>query len=559
MITNFLIYEGKVALILAAFYLCYRLLLSRETLHALNRAVLVGSVIISFALPFVVITIHRTVDSPGVETDATTLAEDAIMNVEAALDSPSTISWGTILFIVYILGIVLVLGKEAVSIAGVLGIIRKGERRLAPDGTPVVVTEKDMPPFSWLRYIVMDEEDFRSGNRHILMHEKAHLRLGHSIDILLVDILSCMQWFNPVIWMLRSDLRAIHEYEADDEVLRQGANIREYQYSLIRKAVGASGYSITNSFNHSILKNRITMMSRKKTKRSGALRALYVVPLALAALSLNARTVFHYKDSENDSKPYALLEEIHVVSYASSTPSEALPYSPSSHALPKGVVSLSEVDEAPLFDGSSLSEASGWFNARILRPKGCNHDGRVDVEFVIDGDGNIPYVKAGGGMCEEVSSSLEKLVLSSRGKWTPAKKGSRSVSTLCVLPVFFSTRGGGGVSAPVKVETKPYQMVEDKPTFRGGDMNEFSRWVNENLKYPDEAKKNGIQGRVMLQFTITKEGKLTDLSVLKGADPILDEEALRVVGSSPDEWTPGKVEGEAINVVYAFPVIFQLN
>ena len=106
-----------------------------------------------------------------------------------------------------------------------------------------------------MKWIVLSREDYESGNTHILKHERAHIRLGHARDLLTIDILSAMQWFNPVMRMLKDDLRAVYEYEADDAVLREGANIKEYQYSLIRKAVSASGYSITNSFNHSSLRN----------------------------------------------------------------------------------------------------------------------------------------------------------------------------------------------------------------------------------------------------------------------------------------------------------------
>ena len=159
--------------------------------------------------------------------------------------------------------------------------------------------DKSVPPFSWMNWIVMCREDYDSGNRHILEHEKAHIRLGHSKEVLLVDILSAFQWFNPAMWLLKRDLRAIHEFEADDAVLRGGANIKEYQYSLIRKAVSASGYSITNSFNHSILKNRITMMSKSNAPGMRGLRVLYILPLVCGALALNAKTVTDYKVSDN--------------------------------------------------------------------------------------------------------------------------------------------------------------------------------------------------------------------------------------------------------------------
>ena len=148
-----------------------------------------------------------------------------------------------------------------------------------------------------MKYIVLSEKDYSEKHDEILIHEKAHIRLGHSWDILFINLFTALQWFNPVIWMLRSDLRAIHEYEADREVLKSGINATQYQFLLIKKAVGLSGHSITNSFNHSTLKKRITMMSCKKSTFVKALRVLYAIPLIGICLAANAKTDITYVSS----------------------------------------------------------------------------------------------------------------------------------------------------------------------------------------------------------------------------------------------------------------------
>ena len=295
--TSLVIYEAKVALLLAVFYICYRVLLSRETLHRLNRIVLTGSVIASFILPFCVLTFHRTVEVAAAE------ALPAFPQIET-LDIPVPDAtapqggwWLMIPTLVYCLGIAFFLVRIIVELVQISRIIRSGEAHPQEDGTTLVIVDRDIAPFSWMKWIVLSRED--CGNSHIVKHERAHIRLGHARDLLFIDILSSMQWFNPVMWMLKGDLRAVYEYEADDAVLREGADIKEYQYSLIRKAVSASGYSITNSFNHSILKNRITMMSKTKSVTLRGLRALYVVPLVAAGLACNSQTVTDYKVSEN--------------------------------------------------------------------------------------------------------------------------------------------------------------------------------------------------------------------------------------------------------------------
>ena len=291
------IYEAKVALLLAVFYICYRVLLSRETLHRLNRIVLTGSVIASFILPFCVLTFHRTVEVAAAEAlPAFPQIETLVIPVPDAT-APQGRWWLIIPTLVFCFGIAFCFVRIIVELVQISRIIRSGEAHPQEDGTTLVIVDRDIAPFSWMKWIVLSRED--CGNSHIVKHERAHIRLGHARDLLFIDILSSMQWFNPVMWMLKGDLRAVYEYEADDAVLREGADIREYQYSLIRKAVSASGYSITNSFNHSILKNRITMMSKRKSVTLRGLRALYVIPLVAAGLACNSQTVTDYKVSEN--------------------------------------------------------------------------------------------------------------------------------------------------------------------------------------------------------------------------------------------------------------------
>ena len=302
---NFAIYEAKVAMLLAVFYICYRVLLSRETLHRLNRIVLTGSVLVSFILPFCVLTFHRTVEVaagaalPGLPALPALTQEPAAAAAaaETLAAVPQGSWWPAALTLIFFAGVLFCLARIVIELVQVSHVIRSGEKHPQDDGTTLVVVDRDIAPFSWMKWIVLSREDF--GNSHIVKHERAHIRLGHARDLLVIDILSAMQWFNPVMRMLKDDLRAVYEYEADDAVLREGANIKEYQYSLIRKAVSASGYSITNSFNHSILKNRITMMSKTKSVTMRGLRALYVIPLITAGLACNSQTVTDYKVSEN--------------------------------------------------------------------------------------------------------------------------------------------------------------------------------------------------------------------------------------------------------------------
>ena len=287
---TFLLYEGKAAVALAVFYMFYRLLLKKESFHRLNRMVLVGMVVASFLLPLCIITIHRPMET------ASTEMTEAIVPMAGAAGTASGSWLPAALTVLFFAGLVFVLARVLASVLSIARIIRQGRCVREEDGCKIIVTERGIDPFSWMRYIVLSRADWESPNASILTHEKAHIRHGHSVELLLVDILTAFQWFNPAIWMLRMDLQELHEYEADDAVLRSGANIKEYQYLLIKKAVAKSGYSVANSFNHSILKNRIRMMTRAKSPLVRGLRALYLLPVVCLGIGLQARTVYDRPD-----------------------------------------------------------------------------------------------------------------------------------------------------------------------------------------------------------------------------------------------------------------------
>ena len=301
---DFLLYDVKVAAALLVFYLFYRFLLKKETFHRFNRIVLVGTAVLSFLLPLCIITIRKPMEMATSAKSATTVPAGALPDLSPQEILPGADAsapwWPVVLTLLFWAGVAFVLSRVIISILSILRIIHNGERVREEDGCQIIVTDRDIDPFSWMRYIVLSRNDWEGDHAPILVHEKAHIGFGHSIEVLLVDILSAVQWFNPAIWMLRADLQELHEYEADDAVLRAGANIKEYQYLLIRKAVSKSGYSVANSFNHSILKNRITMMSKSRSPLARGLRVLYVLPLVCLAIGLQARTVYVPVDKDSE-------------------------------------------------------------------------------------------------------------------------------------------------------------------------------------------------------------------------------------------------------------------
>ena len=217
---------------------------------------------------------------------------------------PQTPLWQTAAVVVFFAGMAATLGFTLYNIIQVWRLISRSERHQQQDGTVICVADREVSPFSWMHYIVLSPSDYEAQDASVLAHERGHISLHHSLDVVLVDTLTALQWFNPAMWMLRQDLRAIHEYEADAAVLSQGINMRQYQYLLIQKAVATCGYSVANGITHSTLKNRIHMMlTNKKTNRASWLKLLAMLPIVGVALALNAETVNDYVYENTQEQP----------------------------------------------------------------------------------------------------------------------------------------------------------------------------------------------------------------------------------------------------------------
>lgn len=281
---SLLTYNLRVAVVMAVFYLFYRLLLSRETFHRLNRVVLLATALLSFVLPLCIITITRTVEVGSFEIDSLGTATDANLYITTQRIAESA-SLHLIIALIFGVGVLAVLAWNVASIISLRRLIKSG-RPAELYGEEVTVVEQKIAPFSWFRHIVLSEQDAEECGEMVVAHEKAHIDLRHSWDLAIVNLCCAVQWFNPAMWLLRSDLKDIHEFEADAEVLRSGIDARSYQILLIKKTVGNKSYSIANSLNHSTLKKRITMMLSKKSSAGSRWKLLYTLPVV--ALSLTA-------------------------------------------------------------------------------------------------------------------------------------------------------------------------------------------------------------------------------------------------------------------------------
>ena len=447
---DFLTYDLKVAALIAVFYMFYRLLLSRETFHQVNRFVLIMTALASFVLPLCVITLHETVVT---QEPTVSIGELSAIPI---VEEPSVTWWQMVLPIIFIIGMGATLAHTFLSVWKVIRIIRNSERHPQKDGTTICVTgNAELAPFSWMHYIVMNRGDYEISDPAILAHERGHIRLHHSLDLLLVDLLTALQWFNPAIWMLRSDLRAIHEYEADGAVLSQGINARQYQYLLITKAGGIGGYSIANGISHSTLKNRITMMTNKTSKSSHLLKLLALLPIVGVTLALNAETVTDIvyeapqkqvpvkKGKKNANVKAGLGKKIQIIESnkkkADDKQRPNVDESVKNDSINKIFV---DFEEMPQFPGG-VSALLEFLRTNVRYPKDAfeaNVQGRVLVTFVIEKDGSICEAK----VVKPVYPSLDEealRVVNGMPNWEPGKVAGEPVRVKYTIPIAFKLQG----------------------------------------------------------------------------------------------------------------------
>ena len=288
---DFLIYLAQSSLCLAALYLIFKVAMSHEALHVFNRVILLGSVILSALLPLCRVKVVKEYDAAptvaSIEVDDMVLVENV---PELGIDFVSLFK--DIAVAVFIIGVAFMLVRLAVGIYSVWRLIHSGRMSVIEEDVTLTVVSKLSSPFSWFGHIVASEEDMKVYRDMILSHELAHIRLRHSWDVMFVDLALCLWWFNPAMWLLRRELQSLHEYQADDAVLNEGVDAKNYQMLLIKRAAGARLHSVANCLNHSNLKNRITMMCKKNSSRWAAAKALLVLPVVAISLSAFATTVY---------------------------------------------------------------------------------------------------------------------------------------------------------------------------------------------------------------------------------------------------------------------------
>lgn len=540
---TFLVYILKSSLCLALFYLFYRLLLSKETFHRFNRIALLGVMLISCLLPLVRVTVDR---ATVVNTSVMLVEEDMLMypwEMQTVVQEEAAFPWREWLVAVYLLGIFFFLLRNLWSLVRMLYLIRHSRCRQMENGICLVIHQAGFAPFSWMKYIVISQTDLDENGTDILIHEEAHIRNRHSLDLLLVELCVWLQWFNPAAWLLKQELQNVHEYEADEAVLRQGIDAKRYQMLLIKKAVGARLYSIANSFNHSSLKKRITMMIRKKSNPWARAKYLYVLPLAAVTVAAFARPEI--------SEPLDEISSVEVNDLSAITGNnspENLSVASNSAADVTLKMKVTDQTGSPIVGASvlivnstsgTLTDLEGNFTLKV------GDDQRISVSYI-----GMKSVELSVKECLE--KQIKEVRLTSDADFGPqltvVSQSSESASQKA--PQHNTT------SEPQNTE-EVFMVVENMPEFPGG-LNACLKFLADYVAYPKEAAEKKIQGRVIVQFVVMKDGSIANARVIRSVDPLLDAEALRVIGLMP-KWKPGTQRGQAVNVKFTMPITFRLD
>ena len=740
--TTFFLYLMKSVLCLILFYPFYMVLLSRETFHRFNRMALLSILLASVAIPACRITTEEPmllsqlyqrwehwltgqeetptatfeIDWAAMEYATTTVVESDMLQLEPTFSLADFLSehWGDLLFLLYVAGILFLIGRHIASLVRLFGLLRKGKMQRLDNGVRLYLhPHADVAPFSWMKYIVISEADYHENGRQIVAHEQAHISNHHSWDLLLTEVCLLGQWFNPAAWLLRQELQNIHEYEADDTVLSQGINAKEYQLLIIKKAVGARLYSLANSLNHSSLKKRLTMMMKEKSHPWARLKYLYVLPLAAISMVAFAHTeaannsngISEAKGTEvsaneqtssvnssENRKEKILIVVDGKLSILETTAIDCTSEDLAKHigVTPEEIAQIEVIKKPEILAQWNIPGATGAILVTTKKAKAADETAEAAKEkftVTINNAGEYSYGRMGGTLTKGSLDDVANYIQTERRKLTEAGGGQylavnvkldnnapkesfeklkETLRNIYVLRISYhqSTEGrmkmrfrlinaetdepvyganvvvrgtGRGTvsdkegrfeiefdpskevvnvsyvgmqSVSIKMadgqvpymehtirmhpteftldmlrtenmenvdhlklngsirqyqeehlefgDAEPvFMVVEEMPEFPGGNT-ELMKFLAKNIKYPAEAQQKGEQGRVIVQFVVGKDGKLSDIKIMRSISPTLDAEAIRVIKAMPD-WKPGTQRGQAVNVKFNIPISFRLD
>ncbi len=456
MLGMFFIYSVKVAVCLTLFYLFHKLLMSRDTFHTFNRFAILSMMLLSLVLPLV----HLSLDSEA-GINRGTVALEGLVAQTVVDDGGNGVGEGLtltqVLLATYVLGVVLFIGKALLSVGSLLRLIRRARCVEVRNGIRIYTMQGDISPFSWFRYIIMSEKDWQENRREIVLHEMAHIRRCHSMDVAVCNMMIVFQWYNPAAWLLKRELQAVHEYEADEAVLSAGVDATHYQMLLIRKTVGERLFSMANNLNHNSLKKRITMMKIKRTNPVQKAKIAFVLPLAaMTVAAFASQKVENLSDKvEQESEAFSSVSDNPVVRAVGETTRVAAVKVQEEKALEEASSLSMASDTAetksgkefpcipetfPQFPGGHIALFE-YLSKNIKFPKSKENEDvkvRVVTSFTVEKDGSITDAKIVRSQGEAFDNEALR-VINGMPKWIPGTQNGKAVSVKYTLPITFST------------------------------------------------------------------------------------------------------------------------
>lgn len=536
-----MVYFLKINVAIALFYAFYRLFFYKDTFFAWRRTALLCFFAVSAAVPLLDIQqwiVQQEPMAAMADLYAAVVLPELTLTPQPETDWRQLMADG-IVFAYWLVAALLAL-RFLFQLAGIVRLARRCPTQKI-DGTTVHLLPRAEGPFSFFRWIFVCPDAHTGDELHeILTHERTHARQWHSIDVLTGELACIICWFNPFAWLMKREIRTNLEYMADEKVLENGHDSRTYQYHLLGLSHHKAAATIYNSFNVLPLKKRIIMMNKRRTRAIG--RTKYLMFLPLAALLMIVSNI----EAVARATQKITTEVIEAV-----TPAEI----PNVQPQPENIAPLPQQEKSDkvTYKGKVVDKygqpIEGVQIVTLSQDKSAGYQllkerSQADGTFVFEAapDDRIGFfhVTSQGTYIQSVNPeewnlSREKTIVMD-GEPTPMFREEDRNST----------------------DKEVYEVVENMPEFPDRGISGLMKYLSANIRYPEAAHKAGTQGRVTVQFVVSKDGSIGDVKVIRGVDPTLDAEAIRVISGMP-KWKPGTQKGEPVNVRYTVPVMFRLT
>lgn len=524
-----MVYFLKINVAIALFYAFYRLFFYKDTFFVWRRTALLCFFAVSAVVPLFNIQTWVEQQEPMVamaDLYATVVLPEITPTVQTETGGKQLMVDG--IGMAYWAVVVLLAVRCLVQLAGIVRLVRRCPTQKI-DGTTVHLLPQSEGPFSFFHWIFVCPGAHTAEELHeILTHECTHARQWHSIDVLIGELACIVCWFNPFAWLMKREIRTNLEYLADEKVLETGHDSRTYQYHLLGLSHHKAAAVIYNNFNVLPLKKRIMMMNKRRTRAIG--RTKYLMFLPLAALLMIVSNI----EAVARATQKITAEVIDAVTPAEAPGTQL--WTPSTQQ---------EKTELVTYKGKIVDEAGNPIGkVRII----------IDQKFQ---SVTTSTVNAQGEF--HIVTSPQASILFEHAK------GDGSMLMRWCTPEFLAQMDSKNMVIeliPANIthsaaDDEIYEVVENMPRFPNGGMSALMQYLNENIRYPEAAIKAGVQGRVTLQFIVDKDGSIDDVKTLRGVDPYLDAEAIRVIKMMP-RWEPGTHKGKPVKVKYTVPVMFRI-